>query len=66
MILIDIPMPECCDDRDSAVHINEDFFPDPDAATVYILSTNRDWNHPHSKTVTVDPDSGRVEITQYG
>ncbi len=61
-----VPLPECCNDPDSAVHVNRDFFPDPDAAAVYIISTNRDWNHPHSKTVTVDPGSGRVEITQYG
>lgn len=61
-----VPLPECLADFDSAVHVNADFFPDPDAATVYVISSNRNWNHPHSKTVTVDPVSGRVEITQYG
>lgn len=61
-----VPLPDCLADFDSAVHVNADFFADPDAATVYVLSSNRNWNHPHSKTVTVDPVSGRIEITQYG
>lgn len=61
-----VSLPECLADFDSAVHVNEDFFPEPDAATVYVIDSNRNRNHPHSKTVTVDPGSGRVEITQYG
>ena len=61
-----VPLPDCIADFDSAVRVNEDFFPEPDAATVYVIQSNRNFNHPHSKTVTVDPVSGRVEITQYG
>lgn len=61
-----VSLRECVADFDSAVRVNESFFPDPNAATVYVIKSNRNWNHPHSKSVTVDPASGRVEITQYG
>lgn len=59
-----------CDQSDYALHtdIDKTFFgerPD-DSVTVYILKTNRDWNRPHSSCVTVDPVSGKIDLTQYG
>ena len=33
---------------------------------VYILSTNADWNHPHTSAVIVDAQSGRIEFSQLG
>jgi len=35
-------------------------------ANVYILSTNADWNHPHTSAVIVDAQSGRIEFSQLG
>lgn len=33
---------------------------------IYILSTNADWNHPHTSAVIVDSQSGRIEFSQLG
>lgn len=41
-------------------------FAEEQTAVVYVLSTNGDWNHPHSSVVIVDPATGRVEFSQLG
>lgn len=57
----------------SPVPKNTNLFCDPsfekyfsDEAVVYILSDNRDMNHPHSAAVIVDEKTGAVEFTKYG
>jgi hypothetical protein len=59
-----------CDQDEYALHvdINGEFFGDlPDeSVTVYILKNNRNRNHPKSSSVTVDPVSGKIDLTQYG
>lgn len=35
-------------------------------AQIYVLSTNGDWNHPHTAAVIADPATGRIQYTQLG
>ena len=59
-----IPLAEC--DLDALVlRVDEDFFAGT-SAVVYVLNTNKDWNHPQSSAVIIDTDSGKIEFSQYG
>ncbi|MBP0967809.1 MAG: hypothetical protein J5722_09250 [Oscillospiraceae bacterium] len=59
------PLPEC-DTEANVLRINTAFFGENSGAVVCIMDTNRYQNHPHSGAVIVDPDSGKIELSQYG
>jgi hypothetical protein len=57
----------------SPVPENTNLYVDPsfnrffsDNAVVYMLTDNRDQNHPHSSAVIVDTGTGAVEFSKYG
>ncbi|MCR4645831.1 MAG: DUF2157 domain-containing protein [Oscillospiraceae bacterium] len=35
-------------------------------ATIYVIETNLDWNHPHTSVAVVDPVTGRVQLSKLG
>ncbi|MBR1555788.1 MAG: hypothetical protein IJ644_10435 [Oscillospiraceae bacterium] len=35
-------------------------------AEVYVLSSNGDWNHPHTSAVIIDTSSGRIQFSKLG
>ena len=60
-----MPLAECSPDADT-LRIDTAFFGENSRATVCILDTNRNENHPHSSAVIVDPDTGKIEFSKYG
>ncbi len=55
-----------CDLDNNALHADRGFFADAPEAVIYVLESNRYFNHPHSSSVVIDLKSGKIELTKYG
>ena len=61
---------EVYDDNRLTFYLDEEFWAgcwnDESTATIYVLETNLDWNHPHSSVVIIDTVKGKVQFVQEG